>query len=62
MKIRWLLFFFLIVIYGTLKGQNLDVGNSELALKDRWIECDLLWFKPIKTIEHNCIYLNCAIY
>ena len=46
MKIRWLLFFFLIVIYGTLKGQNLDVGNSELALKDRWIECDLLWFKP----------------
>jgi len=46
MKIRWLLFFFLIGIYGILKGQNLDVGNSEQALKDRWIECDLLWFKP----------------
>ena len=46
MKIRWLLFFFLIGIYGILKGQNLDVRNSEQALKDRWIECDLLWFKP----------------
>ena len=46
MKIRWLLFFFLIGIYGILKGQNLDVSDSEFALEDRWIECDLLWFKP----------------
>ncbi len=46
MKIRWLLFFFLFGIYGILIGQNLDVGYSEFALEDRWIECDLLWFKP----------------
>jgi hypothetical protein len=46
MKTRWLLFFFIIGIYGILKGQNLNLSNSEQALEDRWIECDLLWFKP----------------
>ena len=46
MKIRRLLFIFLLGIYGILRGQNLDINNSELALEDRWIECDLLWFKP----------------
>ena len=45
-KIRWLLFLLLVGIYGILKGQNTNINNSELALQDRWIECDLLWFKP----------------
>ena len=46
MKIRWLFFIFLITIYGILRGQNIVSSKSELALEDRWIECDLLWFKP----------------
>ena len=45
-KKRLLLFLLLIGIYGILKGQNIDINKSELALQDRWIECDLLWFKP----------------
>ncbi len=45
-KIRLLLFLLLVGIYGILKGQNTNINNSELALQDRWIECDLLWFKP----------------
>ena len=46
MKIRWLFFIFLITIYGIVRGQNIVTSKSELALEDRWIECDLLWFKP----------------